>query len=121
METTRALLKSTLGHNDFLLRPPYGMLDESKGLGGLPHHPVVHRPGGLADQNTDRVVREVVAGARDGGIILMHDIFPESVDAALQIVDQLHQQGLPVLHGGRALCRPGLSPGGRGNVLNAYP
>lgn len=29
VETTRALLKSTLGHNDFLLRPPYGMLDES--------------------------------------------------------------------------------------------
>ena len=31
--------------------------------------------------------------ARDGSIILMHDIFPESVDAALQVVDALHQQG----------------------------
>ena len=37
VETTRALLKSTLGHNDFLLRPPYGMLDESvKAWAGCP-------------------------------------------------------------------------------------
>ena len=45
------------------------------------------------DQNTARVVQQVVSQARDGSIILMHDIFPESVDAALQIVDQLHAQG----------------------------
>lgn len=94
VETTRALLKSTLGHNDFLLRPPYGMLDESvKAWAGCPIILWSIDPEDWRDQNTDRVVREVVAGARDGGIILMHDIFPESVDAALQIVDQLHQQG----------------------------
>ena len=45
------------------------------------------------DQNTARVVEQVVSSARDGAIILMHDIFPESVDAAFQIVDRLHQQG----------------------------
>ena len=45
------------------------------------------------DQNTQRVIQEVVSSARDGGIILMHDIFPESVEAALAIVDALHEQG----------------------------
>lgn len=39
------------------------------------------------------MVEQVVSSARDGAIILMHDIFPESVDAAFQIVDRLHQQG----------------------------
>ena len=45
------------------------------------------------DKDTNRVVTEVVSQARDGGIILLHDIYPESVDAALEIVDQLHAQG----------------------------
>ena len=73
VETTRALLKSTLGHNDFLLRPPYGMLDESvKAWAGCPIILWSIDPEDWRDQNTDRVVREVVAGARDGGIILMH-------------------------------------------------
>ena len=45
------------------------------------------------DRDTDRVVQAVVSACRDGSIILMHDIYPESVDAALEIVDQLHAQG----------------------------
>ena len=94
VETTRALLKSTLGHNDFLLRPPYGMLDESvKAWAGCPIILWSIDPEDWRDQNTDRVVREVVAGARDGGIILMHDIFPASRAAALEIVDALQARG----------------------------
>lgn len=63
VETTRALLKSTLGHNDFLLRPPYGMLDESvKAWAGCPIILWSIDPEDWRDQNTDRVVREVVAG-----------------------------------------------------------
>lgn len=30
---------------------------------------------------------------RNGDIILMHDIFPESVEAALEIIDQLTAEG----------------------------
>ena len=43
VEKTRAELVATLDHNDFLLRPPYGIAGRQReGLGGLPHHPVVH-------------------------------------------------------------------------------
>jgi peptidoglycan/xylan/chitin deacetylase (PgdA/CDA1 family) len=38
-------------------------------------------------------VEQIVQEARDGSIILLHDIYPTSVDAALQVIDQLHQQG----------------------------
>lgn len=94
VEKTRAVLKRTLGHNDFLLRPPYGMLDESvKAWAGCPIILWSIDPEDWRDQDARRVADLVVAQARDGGIILMHDIFPESVEAALEIVDTLHAQG----------------------------
>ncbi|MEQ2457293.1 polysaccharide deacetylase family protein [Flavonifractor hominis] len=94
VDTTRALLKQTLGHNDFLLRPPYGLLDESvKQWAGCPIILWSVDPEDWKDRDADRVVQAVVSACRDGSIILMHDIYPESVDAALEIVDQLHAQG----------------------------
>ena len=94
VDKTRQCLLRILGHNDFLLRPPYGMTDQGvKKHAGCPIILWSVDPEDWRDQNTARVVQQVVSQARDGSIILMHDIFPESVDAALQIVDQLHAQG----------------------------
>ena len=94
VDKTRDVLKATLEHNDFLLRPPYGMLDGSvKAWAGCPIILWSIDPEDWRDRNAAREVEQVVREARDGGIILMHDIFPESVEAALQIVDQLHAQG----------------------------
>lgn len=94
VEKTRQVLTETLDHNDFLLRPPYGILDDSvKAWAGCPIILWSIDPEDWKDQNTQRVIQEVVSEARDGGIILMHDIFPESVEAALAIVDALHEQG----------------------------
>ena len=92
--TTRALLEDLLGHNGFLLRPPFGKWDEGvKNHAGCPIILWSIDPEDWDDKDTDRVVKEVVSQARDGSIILLHDIYPESVDAALQIVDCLHAQG----------------------------
>lgn len=94
VDRTRTILKGLLGHNDFLLRPPYGLLDD-----GIRKHagcPIILwsiDPEDWGDRNVAREVEHVVKNARDGSIILMHDIFSESVDAALQIVDALHKQG----------------------------
>lgn len=94
VEKTRQALKGVLGHNDFLLRPPYGMQDEIvRQRAGCPIIIWSIDPEDWDDRNAPRVVEHVVSNARDGGIILMHDIFPESVDAALEIVDRLHSQG----------------------------
>ncbi|MEG1857834.1 MAG: polysaccharide deacetylase family protein [Pseudoflavonifractor sp.] len=94
VDRTRKLLTQILGHNDFLLRPPYGMTDP--GVKAHAAAPIILwsvDPEDWNDQNADRVTREVIAAARDGSIILMHDIFHSSVDAALRIVDALHRQG----------------------------
>lgn len=94
VEKTRALLKQVLGHNDFLLRPPYGILDDGvKEMAGCPIILWSIDPEDWKDQDTAREVEHIVSHAEDGSIILMHDIFPASVDAALEVVDRLHEQG----------------------------
>lgn len=94
VETTRTLLRDLLGHNDFLLRPPFGKWDEGvRTRAGCPIILWSIDPEDWDDKNTDRVVEQVVSQARDGSIILLHDIYSQSVDAALQIVDRLHAEG----------------------------
>ena len=44
-------------------------------------------------KNTEKVVNEVVKAAKPNAIILLHDIYPTSVDAALEIVDRLQKEG----------------------------
>ena len=91
---TRQKLMAILGHDGFLLRPPYGAVDEAvRKNAGCPIILWSIDPEDWGDQNAAREVEHVVANARDGAIILLHDIFPASVEAALAIVDQLHAQG----------------------------
>ena len=119
---TRQKLMDILGHNDFLLRPPYGMLDESvKRWAGCPIILWSIDPEDWRDQNTRRVAAEVVAEARDGGIILMHDIFPESVDAALEIVDALHAQGYLFCTVDQLFAARGIPLEAGESYWNAYP
>ena len=40
-----------------------------------------------------KIVRRVLKDVKDGDIILMHDIFPSSVEAALELVDILQKEG----------------------------
>ena len=44
-------------------------------------------------QDTDRIVRRVLKDTEDGDIILMHDEFQTSVEAALEIIDNLLAKG----------------------------
>ena len=44
-------------------------------------------------QNTEKIVHTVQEQIEDGAIILMHDEYDTSVEAALQVVDELKSQG----------------------------
>ena len=94
VDKTRQMLKKILGHNDFLLRPPYGLYDQ--GVQNKAEAPIILwsiDPKDWGDKNADREVAHILAHASDGDIILMHDIYPTSVEAALRVVDRLHEQG----------------------------
>lgn len=94
VETTRSQLKAIVGHDNFLLRPPFGKWDEGVRVrAGCPIILWSIDPEDWKDDNVERIVTQAVAQAEDGGILLLHDIFGSSVEAALQIVDILHAQG----------------------------
>ena len=44
-------------------------------------------------KNTETVVKRILKNAQDGDIILLHDVYGTSVDAALEIVDQMQAEG----------------------------
>jgi peptidoglycan/xylan/chitin deacetylase (PgdA/CDA1 family) len=94
VDRTRALLKDLVGREDFPLRPPYGAVDAGvESRAGAPLILWSVDPEDWKDKNTDRIVSHVVQNAKDGDVILLHDIYATSVEAALQIVDALHQKG----------------------------
>jgi len=94
VEGTRRLIYSLLGERELWLRPPYGMLDENARQWA--DGPVVLwsvDPEDWKDDKTERIKNHITANAGDGDIILMHDIYPSSVEAALGAVDVLKNRG----------------------------
>ena len=94
VEGTRRMLYSMLGEQELWLRPPYGILDEN--VQRWADSPVVLwsvDPEDWRDDKVTRIKEHLLTHVRDGDIILMHDIYPSSVEAALQAVDELHAQG----------------------------
>ena len=76
------------------LRPPYGLIDPAV-RGGVTV-PMVHwsvDPRDWESRDTAMVVRSVLKDVQPGDIILLHDIYPSSVEAAFQIVDALEAEG----------------------------
>lgn len=91
---TRAQLSAILGEGNFWLRPPYGIIDDSvQRWAGSPIILWSVDPEDWKDRDTQRIVGQVLSHVKDGDIILFHDIYGSSVDAAIQVVDALAAQG----------------------------
>ena len=91
---TRSLLSRILGEGDFWLRPPYGSTDAS--VRAWADSPIILwsvDPEDWRDGDVDRIVAGVVEHVQDGDIILLHDLYSSTVDAAVQIVDALLNKG----------------------------
>ena len=67
---TNEIIKSITGEDVKYIRPPYG-----------------------ATTDTAYVVKSVVYKVKNGDIILLHDIYDSSVEAALEIIDRLSSKG----------------------------
>lgn len=91
---TNVILTQLLGEDQYWLRPPYGLIDEkSKCLIKTPMIAWSIDPEDWKKLNTDAVVKAVLHNVKDGDIILLHDFYPTSVDAALIIIDELKDRG----------------------------
>ena len=76
------------------MRPPYGAWKKNLDF-CITMIPVSWNVDSLdwKTQNTEKIVKRVVKDVEEGDIILMHDIFDTSVEAALQIADTLTEEG----------------------------
>lgn len=91
---TQRMLTALTGQTEFALRPPYGFLDE--GVRRQAPGPIILwsvDPEDWKYRNTEKVTAHILSHVQDGDIVLLHDIFPTSVEAALQVVDTLQAQG----------------------------
>lgn len=91
---TRRLLTALTGQTEFALRPPYGFVDE--GVETRAPGPIILwsvDPEDWKYRDTEKVTAHILSHVQDGDIVLLHDIFPTSVEAALRVVDTLQGQG----------------------------
>lgn len=94
VERTRQELTAVLGEGDYWLRPPYGIIDDSvQAWAGSPVILWSLDTLDWDDKNADRIVNQVLWQVKDGDIILFHDIYDSSVDAALRVIDALTERG----------------------------
>lgn len=94
VEKTGRIIKEITGIEPEYLRPPYGDWNEELAE-TMELTPVFWSVDSLdwKYQNTLQITNRVLKKVGNGDIILMHDIFPTSVEAALEIVDTLLAQG----------------------------
>ena len=94
VDSLRTTLTSLVGREEFMLRPPYGMMNAATQARAAA--PIVLwsvDPEDWSDRDTARQVSVILDNTQDGDIILLHDIYPASVDTALQVVDALMARG----------------------------
>jgi len=88
------LLREILGEGTYWLRPPYGIVSESV-LKQI-EVPLVKwsvDPRDWEERNAEKVAERILTKVQPNSIVLLHDIYPTSVAAALQVVDALQEQG----------------------------
>lgn len=94
VEEERRLLFRLVGERQLWLRPPYGIMDDH--TAGWAAGPIILwsvDPEDWKDGNSKRIADHIVEHVRSGDIVLLHDIYPSSVEAALETVDRLQKEG----------------------------
>lgn len=94
IDKTNATIEKITGKAVEYIRPPYGTYDEELECSiDLSEVLWTIDPRDWDTKDVDKIVEAVVSEASDGDIILLHDIYPTSVAAALKIIDELQDRG----------------------------
>ena len=94
IEKTSALIRELTGKDTEFVRPPFGAWKKDLECSFV-MIPVLWDvdPKDWTTNNVSDIVRRVLKDTENGDIILLHDYYKSSVQAALQIVDELQAQG----------------------------
>ena len=89
---------SVTGQKTTVLRPPGGMYDDT--LSGVCDKPIALWTIDTLDwkhQNKDTSVQRALKDIKDGDIILMHDLFFPTADAAEVLIQELNERGFQLV------------------------
>lgn len=111
VDKLRESLSGLLGRENFMLRPPYGMITPSnRARAGAPIILWSVDPEDWSDRDSDRQVSAILDKVQDGSIILLHDIYASSVETALRVVDELMAEGYKFVTVEELFTLRGLTP-----------
>lgn len=91
--TQEAIFQCT-GFRPKLVRPTYGAVNQT--VRTAIRYPMIEWSVDTEDwksRNVDMIVKEAMKGAKDGAIILMHDIYPTTATAAQKVIQRLTKEG----------------------------
>lgn len=111
MEKNDDLLRQLLGGESYWVRPPYGQLSEEERAALTV--PVIGWSVDTEDWKTkdaERILDIIYRDTGDGDIILLHDRYLNSTEAALRAVDHLKQQGYQFVTVAELLAIKGIEP-----------
>lgn len=111
LRRTDDLLQELLGPGSYWVRPPYGLVSQAERE--AIQVPLVHwtvDPEDWAKLSPEAVVQAVLQDAGPNDIVLLHDFFSDSVDAALEIVDTLQGEGYCFVTVEELLALNGVTP-----------
>lgn len=118
--TDRIVSKLLNGYQISLLRPPYGSISET--MRKKVKKPMILWSLDTEDwksRNAKKVFNRVKKEVKDGDIILMHDIHPETAEAVKKIVPWLSEQGYDMLTVTELMARKGKTMEGGKAYLDA--
>ncbi|MCD7862579.1 MAG: polysaccharide deacetylase family protein [Lachnospiraceae bacterium] len=94
LERTNRILEKLTEEEILFVRPPYGEWNKEIEA-ACSMFPVLWDVDSLdwSSKNTQAVIRRVLQDVEDGDIILMHDSYLSTVEAALYLIDTLSAQG----------------------------
>ena len=111
LRRTEAAIGAVLGGSGYWIRPPWGFasaetLREAEA-------PLIHWTVDTEDWralNADTVARRITDGAEDGAVVLLHDSYETSVDAALAAIDALCARGHAFVTVEELFAKKGVTP-----------
>ena len=108
---TEEAVEDLLGPGSYWLRPPYGAVDAAdRDLIQTPMIKWSIDPRDWEKLDTAQVTAAVLKAAAPNQIILLHDIYPTSVDAAMAVVDALQGEGYRFVTVAELLESNGIQP-----------
>lgn len=94
VDDTNRNIKNICGSPATLLRPPYGAINDTvKSNVGMPM--ILWNVDTLdwKTRNSQSTIDSVMKNLKDGDIVLMHDIHSQTIDAALELIPKLEEEG----------------------------